>query len=205
MNNSPSSDKSIILTVPHGKCPLPQKSSDRMCDIAAMSAAECMAKLLKGYNIFIPGDEYRYDHDLNRKESRKTNYRSRLSNVFKHLKNSNVILLDIHSFPNYYDPRAGDINFFKSNEIAPDFVLLRGKRDIYNGQSICNIIHQELREHNINVKIIENIEVLDILNEADEYNIPGVLCEFNEKLRDDNYKDLLKSVCIIITNCIKSL
>jgi hypothetical protein len=192
----------IILTTPHAHCP--KGSKIRLCDLAASISGdifnECCTK--KGINtIYLKGNEYRYNWDLNRKESRNTNFRKELTKLLSG-KEKPKLLLDIHSFPNERIEEAGDINFFSKNETAPDIVLLRGPSDIKfcNGKrkSICNEIFTCLQNiKDIKIKVIDGITVNDILNETHENEIPGILIEINEKFNND-HKNLFPIVeCII--------
>lgn len=193
----------VILSSPHALCPSSEK---RKCDIVAGDAAECLRYELAKYSpdikcICVQGNEYRHDHDLNRTVSRNTQYRRRLSEIITTSKKS-AIIVDVHSFPNYWMKEAGDINFFKKTELAPDIVILEGKHDMCNGISISKTLCNNLRTK-YNCKIISGITVNDILNEASEYNIPGVLLEFNEKYKDD--VDGLKIMCRYIVYMLSSM
>ena len=198
----------IILTTPHAHCP--KDSKIRMCDIASSKSGDlfldCCNK--NGINsIYLKGNEYRYNWDLNRIASRHTNFRKELTKLLTG-NNKPKILLDIHSFPNERIEEAGDINFFEKNEIAPDIVLLRGPSDIKfcNGKrkSICNELFSCLQTvKDIKIKVIDGITVNDILNETHENNIPGILIEINEKY-DKDYKKLVPIIDCII-NKVKEL
>ena len=182
----------LILTSPHSKCP---EDTERKCDLVAGLSSKIFNEICikKGIPcIYLPGDDYRHNHDLNRQNSRKTNYRINLNNILK--MNSpekslvNALVLDIHSFPNYRIEAAGDNNLFKKGEIPPDIVFLKGPKDQYkfNGKviNLCDTLYKKLNKdftNKINCKIREHLTVLDILNNASEYEIPGVLIEINEK------------------------
>lgn len=194
--------KTIILSSPHALCPV---SDERKCDIVAGDAANCMQHSIALVNgltsVYVQGNEYRHDHDLNRAPSRNTSYRRRLTQAMN-IAGVKCILVDVHSFPNYWMKEAGDINFFKKNEAAPDVVILQGKHDIYNGVSISNTLCNNLKLK-YNSKIITGITVNDILNEASEYNVPGVLIEFNEKYKTDH--DGLNSLTIYIVSILNHI
>ena len=118
--------------------------------------------------------------------------------ILKTYKNK-AILLDVHSFPDYYFDKAGEINFFKKHEVAPDIVIMKGPNDNLYGKSFSYELFNLLKD-SYKVKIIADINVLDILNETAEYNIPGVLLEFNEKFI--NKKTELENLCTIISQYI---
>ena len=74
----------IIITCPHGSCPL--NNTERMCDTVALLSADILYKQtieLGIPSVYIPGNEYRFNYDLNRKESRNTKYRKILDKIFK--------------------------------------------------------------------------------------------------------------------------
>jgi hypothetical protein len=194
----------LIITAPHQLC---KPSKNRVCDTAAGTATQEIVEILKLNNSFnsivLFGDEHRHDHDLNRKISRHTPFRKKLDDIFNTSSNPknnlNTLILDIHSFPNEYLDEAGDINFFKKGEKAPDIVFLQGPLDIFFDKSLCNTLYISLQRY-FTCKIIKNIHVLDILNNANDHQIPGVLLEFNEKFNYD--KNALNFMCSIILNTI---
>lgn len=193
----------IILSSPHGLCP---KSISRRCDLVAIPVAEELQSSLRQYKstintIYSQGTEYRHDHDLNRKKSRNTPYRKNLLQVFKTY-SKNSILVDVHSFPDYWMVEAGDINFFKKDEPAPDIVILQGPCDLYKGVSLSKTLYENLRLR-FTSKIIDNITVNDIMNQGKEFNIPGVLLEFNEKYAED--QDGLELLVNFISAILKDI
>jgi hypothetical protein len=95
---------------------------------------------------------------------------------------------------------AGDINFFKKDEKAPEVVLLKGPLDNCNGKSLTNMLYNHLIKNKIDCKIITGIVVNDIMNEGNEYGIPGILIEFNEQLLENINR--FKYICKIITNSL---
>jgi hypothetical protein len=196
----------LIVSSPHQKCP--KNSPTRACDLAAGIASETFCRIVSTNKrlqyIELLGDEFRVNHDLNRKASRETPYRKRLEEVFRDLRgNQRVMVTDIHSFPNEYLVEAGDINFFKKDEIAPEIVLLKGPKDEYNGRSICQTLYNALAKYNVRCKIIYNITVNDIMNQGSEYNIPGILIEFNEKFVD--HTDRLYDICRMLVKTLAGM
>lgn len=181
---------SIVVTSPHASCP--KNTDQRMCDLAAALAGKLFSELTQQSGIptiYLEGDELRHNHDLNRNPSRNTKFRRRLQKVLESTDDTEL-LIDMHSFPNYRIEEAGDINFFENGEHPPDIVLLRGPLDSYQHSrkkiSLCNILYECLsHKTNVNCKIIEGITVNDIMNNASEYKIPGVLIEVNEKYIQD--------------------
>lgn len=190
----------IIISSPHSMC---KPSNERICDTAAGISAKYICAMLADCKnsrfIYLPSTEFRSDHDLNRVSSRDTVYRKILRNIMK-ISPKGGLLLDVHSFPNYYMEEAGDINFFKKGEIPPEIVLLTGPNDMFQGISLSGVLLNNLKLNGVDCKIISDIKVLDILNEANENNIPGILLEFNEKFSVGGER--LAKICKIITDIL---
>ena len=194
----------LIVTSPHALCP--NKTTNRMCDLAAGVSADIfcnIAKLFKALSCLnIKGNEYRHNHDLNRNPSRNTLFRQKLTGIFQSYKNDTIII-DMHSFPDYWDPAAGDINFFKKDEKAPDIAILQGKLDNYKGISLSKTLFATLTRSGINTKLITGIKVNDIMNNAAENDIPGVLIEVNEKYNHNTEE--LAQICDIILTALNTI
>lgn len=191
----------LIITSPHAKCDLLHPK--RICDLAAGLAGQVIVEEAEKYGLsysYFPGDVYRFEHDLNRKKSRHTNYRQKLLTRIRKLSKMDSVLLDIHSFPNYYMEEAGDINFFRKDEIPPEIVLIQGPLNVYRNKKLTNILYSVLSEYGIRVKILSGISVNDILNQASEHNIPGILIEYNESF--NRKRKQLSKICNMIIDCI---
>lgn len=200
---------SLIITSPHAACI--NNVSIRTCDLAASMAGQMFYQICEKYkikSIYLEGNEFRYKHDLNRKTSRKTQFRKELQNLL--LRENPKLLIDIHSFPNYRIEDAA-VNFFENGEQPPDIVLLRSSLDIFQSNktnktnkrySICNTLFNRLSQ-NCKCKILEGITVNDILNNCSELNIPGILIEINEKFTQDPKS--LEPILNCIINEIKQI
>lgn len=191
----------LLVTSPHAKCDLSHPK--RMCDLAAALAGQTMLEEAAKNELnclYFPGDVYRYTHDLNRKRSRHTNYRQSLLKHIKKLSKLDSVLLDIHSFPNYYMDEAGDINFFRKGESPPEIVLIQGPLNIYRNRRLTNLLYSILSKKGVRVKILDGISVNDILNQASEHNIPGILIEYNESF--NKKPKFLAHVCKLILDGI---
>lgn len=97
----------VIITVPHSKClPLAER---RMCDRRAAGAAKILHRQLKSlplrqfrvHNIVF-AQSIRAVGDLNRRVTRDWPWRQRIRSMVNRAINAqrNVLVLDIHSFPN---------------------------------------------------------------------------------------------------------
>jgi hypothetical protein len=200
-----------IITSPHALCSNEiNKLNKHPCDIIAGLSAKIFCKMVKKHTnakcYYVKGNELRINNDLNRIKSRHTEFRKSLREILHVISQKNIIdsiVIDIHSFPNYWIKEAKDINFFKEHEIAPDVVILSGSFDKINNSSISNFLYQSLIANNINCKILNNIKVNDILNESSENKIPGILLEFNEKYINDI--DTLTYICEIIINKLNNM
>jgi hypothetical protein len=197
----------VIVSSPHSLCDPTVKK--RECDLAAGLAAQFLCDALRAHagkidHIYLQGDEYRRNHDLNRKVSRGTPYRKRLAAVMSAEKFSpRRLLLDVHSFPDEYLDAAGDINFFKKGEVAPNIVLLEGPKDSFDGSSLSRSLWMACLKAGLRSKIITGITVNDIMNQGAEHDIPAVLLEFNEKYLKD--PDSLYKICELIAGVIARL
>lgn len=197
----PMSLPNIVITSPHAKCDLSHPK--RACDLAAALAGQMMAEEAEKHElnyVYFPGNVYRAEHDLNRKKSRKTEYRQKLLRQIKKLSKSRSVLLDIHSFPNYYMDEAGDINFFRKGETPPDIVLIQGPLNLYENRQLTALLYSVLSKRGIRVKILDGISVNDILNQAAENRLPGILIEYNESF--NRRPKLLAEICKTIIESI---
>ena len=189
----------LIISTPHALC---NNIKTRNCDTLAKTAGQIFHEISNNIYLFkciyAEGNINRINHDLNRQQSRNTTeFRKNLNNIIKNSNPLNTILIDIHSFSKIWLPEAGDVNFFKKDEVAPDIVLLSGKLDQVNNISLSKTLYKNISKCGFYCKIINNIDVLDILNNAYEYKIPGILIEFNEKFITDTKR--LEHICKIIT------
>jgi hypothetical protein len=194
----------LIITSPHAKCDI--ISEERSCDYAAALAGKTLCTALDKYKltyVYLPGDEFRRDWDLNRKISRSTKYRTTLESIIKESATSTSLLLDVHSFPDEYLDKAGKINFFSKGETPPSVVLLQGPHNFYNGISLTDTLSSAITKAGLKTKIIVNIAVNDIMNQANEYSVPAILIEFNEKY--NKYPEKLAKLCKLIAKCIHDM
>jgi hypothetical protein len=198
----------LIITSPHAKCDI--ISEERSCDYAAALAGKTLCAALDKYKltyVYLPGDEFRRDWDLNRKVSRSTKYRTTLESIIKesatHSSMGHSLLVDVHSFPNNYMDAAGKINFFAKGEVAPDVVFLQSGRDLYNGGSLTDSLSSVVLKAGLKTKIIRGITVNDIMNNANEHSISAILIEFNEKY--NKYPEKMAKLCQLIAKCIHNM
>lgn len=201
-------DKCIIVSAPHSLCPLgytdAQNRKNRKCDLVAGKVGLALAsRLSEVYSpvVFLASDQPREITDLNRKPSRSSQFRLKLDRCAK----SGVLILDVHSFPDAYLIEAGKSNMFKENEIPPEIILLKGPGDNIKGQSLTTSLFKSLSVVKVNVKILEGIKVLDIINSAWDRNVPGILLEFNEKFNEENNRERLNFILSIIAKNIQKL
>lgn len=192
---------SVLLTVPHSLC-IDDKNRSHTCDSSAKASAITLSHALEKIqisNLVILADENRTVHDLNRKNSRKTPFRQIISKI---LQQHPLLLLDIHSFPNEYLVEAGTNNLFKKGETPPDIVLLTGKKDRINDKSISEVLEENLKKYYL-VKIVHDINVVDIIANGAEEKVPGILIEINEKI-SLSHRSIL-NMMQHIAKCVKIL
>jgi len=157
----------VVMTVPHAKCDfiadVDVGYEGHSCDsIAEQEANKLLNELLK-LNIEVyeqVGNISRYNLDLNRIESRLSEYHRTLDRfIDSHLKDK-VVLLDIHSGDFGYSPIV--IFDFKS---AMDDILIKFIVDQI-GKDLVTIKYGPDRDY--------------IIKKLHELKIPAVLIEFNE-------------------------
>lgn len=146
----------FLITTPHGRCTQLLKRS-HWCDIEANTAARALLESLRG--IFHPGDSYRAMVDLNRLEARETVYRAELREFLSDAS----FLLDVHSFPET-DPEWGEADLA---------ILVPPGAPLELAQEIA--AHMEY-----SILVIVAGWENDIVVEALEHGVSGLLFEFNE-------------------------
>jgi hypothetical protein len=172
-------DLFVILTVPHFKCqfPLGQKTKlnyiDHNCDTFSGICAIKISRLLFNLNIknkLFFGDINRRECDLNREESKFTDFHKRLDNEIKKRQSqfSKLIVLDIHSG-----------NFKEDIRL----LILKQKNFCENGLRLLNLIHNYT-----NARIYLGGKANYICEKLSNENIPCLLLEFNESY---NYSQLI--------------
>ena len=153
-----------IITVPHACI---KKRKIRTCDLAANAAALELYKLLGKQSVILFGNIERSRYlDLNRKNSRKTTFRIK---VTKLLQSSFVEwLLDVHSFPTNNDKEGmkGEVAF-----------LYLDKDETYLFELI-----KYLKSYKIDTNFYRGSFLNDIIVEARSHQIKYLLIEFNEDL-----------------------
>lgn len=105
--------KRVLLTIPHAKC-----GESGICDKDVLKHAENLKNELDKLNItnkMIIGNIERTKIDLNRKESKQTDFQKRIDKELDKID----ILLDIHSF---YSPNRESAYFLKLDNRMDNFV-----------------------------------------------------------------------------------
>ena len=199
----------IVITVPHAKphrnverneVGMPLTPTPHWCDWIAESAARLIHDSLPN-SVLLIGDVNRTEFDLNRKESRKTNYRKNLDRV---LANSDVkMLIDVHS---------ADDNFFGDTMITLVEKDIRAWADYQVAAYIQQkaVIRMPKTLAGANATLVRNLNnagisanivsawptTLDILSQAEEHMTPCVLLEFNEE-QFETLADLKRATDIV--------
>lgn len=150
----------IIITVPHSVCYT--NINDRHCDTMAQFAAENLKSKIKFSVVHLPSNHFRDHIDLNRIESRNTDYRNTLR---QHL-NSTKFLIDIHSAPpGVYGVKA-------------NLIIIDNSPGTMYGQNL----ETYLRQSGINVTRLLGANYNDITEEARALGVPALLFEYEETL-----------------------
>lgn len=166
----------VIITVPHSLCFKTRSDDDsHTCDYAAESSARIIFDNLKTPDKYIVLNNIpRYECDMNRFESRKTNFRKEIRRKFKEAN----YLFDIHSFPEMKkEPFINDVYVIddtnpptKLSHNLVDYLIDSGYRcKLYNGSGV-NDITNEAKENGLQAVLIEISEDLS-------YNIRVKLCK----------------------------
>jgi hypothetical protein len=163
----------VVITVPHYTC-LSNKFHD--CDKKAEALADMIYEKLSEVNIdtkvFLGGIN-RTKIDLNRFESRHTNFRKRIREYIEKAKGK-VILLDCHSFDKTH-------TFFEKYK-DPDFVILSDNLKKF-GPYVFKL-RDMLEEAQIKTNVLSGIQN-DIIDEFEANSkVTSVLLEVSEVISD---------------------
>ena len=169
-------DLFVILTVPHSEC---IEGDDHNCDIVALKNAKSLSKFLNKAEIqnkvFI-GDINRFTSDLNREESRNTEFHREIDNLIESIRGEyNMILLDIHS---------GDFG---------EYPLVILKLKSFSELELLNLIQNET-----NALVMLGDEMNYISRKAQEQGIPALLLELNESLKYGKsfYRKIVRAISL---------
>jgi len=167
----------VILTVPHAKC-VNTDQFEHLCDFAAEPAARCLSQQLSNVgitSIVYPSNQNRvFQCDMNRISCRNWKYRKDLIEFIQQEKKKNrkMVLIDVHSFPPYYETESiipfYDIEAYVLDDNFPPISYsesiinyLKSKKvfaELYTGRK--NDIHVEVRSHGIEAFLLEFSERL---------------------------------------------
>jgi len=199
----------IVITVPHAKphvevsrdeIGLPYNDVAHWCDWLAEPGARLLHQKVAG-SVLLIGDINRTTSDLNRKESRDTEFRKNLGKV---LKNADVnFLVDMHS---------ADGNFFGNEKVTIVEKDIRAWADYQiagrvNGKSVIRMpktisganakLVKDLNNAGIGANIVSAWpNTLDILTQASKNNVPAMLIELNEE-QYSNFEELNRTIDVI--------
>lgn len=157
----------IILSAPHAYC---RSESDKIlhfCDVIAGPAAEELNKRLQaaGHETFLHiGNINREDMDLNRPESRETEFRKKLAEDFPKAD----LLIDCHSTP------RSRVHW------SEDIVLLKWKNDEVDNRHFVYYLAECLIKDDLDVAITYAQAQDDIVDQALRHRLPAILVEFSE-------------------------
>jgi hypothetical protein len=154
--------KGVLITVPHGLCPIHRSVYDRRCDVVASYRADKLNEALVEAGlrtILLRADLPREVEDLNRAPSRySTEFREKVRGEMRSGKYD--LLIDVHSFP------VGGVNW-PNNAVV---LLQDTERDMESNEALARDLQTVV------VKGIHN----DIIDESAEFGIRSVLIEFIE-------------------------
>lgn len=176
----------ILLTVPHAVCRNEEDKSNHFCDVVAEGAARKLFDYLtdKGHKVMLRvGDVNRIENDLNRPESRDTDFRKRVETDFKRAD----FLLDVHSYPQEHVSWNSDLVLLKWNQNGQD-----------NRELVADLLG-ELAHADLDVATAHAEKPDDIVAQALENKLPAVLVEFSEKAFEKRKKEILEKFATVLS------
>ncbi len=166
----------IVITVPHAACL--ESNADHNCDELAPMVARIFSEEIHDVPFsMLLGNINRNVCDLNREESRDTDFRKMLRRYFEV---EPGFLFDIHSFP------ADDPGEYEGVDVA----IATNEADME--EYLCPL-SDFLYSQGINNHVVAGITG-DIIEEAKEYDIESYLFEFNEALSEDEIRPIVKAI-----------
>jgi hypothetical protein len=178
---------SLIITAPHSLCSasLPYRNCDTVSLIASSRLFRQIYSMNTGLQIkYFPSNHHRDEFDLNRYESRNTDYRKNISNNLSDA----ILLIDIHSFEK------------KGFGSDVDVVLL----DDYPMTQYSKLLYDIMKSNNISVAYLEgDPKINDIEEEARSRNIPAILIEYMETIPISTIDNINNSIIEWIGKILK--
>lgn len=181
----------ILLTVPHAVCRSEEDKSKHFCDIVAEGAARKLFDYLtdKGHKVMLRvGDVSRIENDLNRPESRDTDFRKRILTDFKRAD----FLLDVHSYPQEHVSWNSDFVLLKWNKGGQD-----------NRELVADMVGAMARA-DLDVATANAEQVDDVVAHALENNLPAMLVEFSEKAFEKRKKEILEKFAATLSDFLNA-
>lgn len=179
----------ILLTVPHAVCRNEEDKTSHFCDVVAEGAARKLFDHLtsKGHKVMLRvGDINRIENDLNRPESRDTDFRKRVEKDFSRAD----FLLDVHSYPQEHVSWNSDLVLLKWNQNGQD-----------NRELVADLLG-ELAHADLDVATAHAEKPDDIVSQALEHNLPALLVEFSEKAFEKRKKEILEKFASVLSDFI---
>lgn len=183
----------IIITVPHASgCGEYLSNNLHPCDSAALKLADWFVEAVKNYKLIQLKGPYVSStprdlegNDMNRKESRSTEYRQHLRRVTKKAikEYEKVWVIDVHSFP-------PDFRYPTKNDV--DFVVLDTRNHGPKTDYVNNMI-STLQKKKISVEDIEGAhstgdETNDIMDTSRSLGANSFLIEAKEGISNEEMK-----------------
>lgn len=134
------------------------------------------------------GDINRMETDLNRPESRDTEFRKRIEADFKRAD----FLLDVHSYPQEHVSWNSDLVLLKWNQKGQD-----------NRELVADLLGR-LAHADLDVATAHAEKPDDIVSQALEHNLPAILVEFSEKAFEKRQKEILEKFSATLSDFINS-
>jgi len=187
----------VLLTVPHAQgCD--RLSSRHPCDTLAEGLAQYLQQSCSGNCEVLVGDIPRTVLDLNRKESRYTEYRQQIKKRIQyHMQRGEIVwVIDCHSFPQTYR---------WNQEQSTDFVILdtwlNNRPTVYVSQLTTFLQKQQVDILQLQGASPEDNDTNDIMDTSRQLGAYSFLLEVKEGLR----RSRLQQISVLIIKWITEM
>lgn len=184
----------VLITVPHYTCIFHKGMVfNHNCDKKAELLADMISQKLSENNIktkILLGGINRTIIDLNRFESRHTNFRKKIRSIVENALPSRIVLLDCHSF--------NENHTFFERYVNPDFVIISD--NLKKFKSAVLKLRDMLEETGIKTNVLSGIKN-DIIDEFEDKVFIPVLLEASENLDIEKMNNISATIKDWIMYC----
>jgi len=208
----------VLLTVPHAACPRVMSDPLHSCDTAAPRAAQELYAALERVGIsaqLLVADVPRKYSDMNRYESRGSEWRTKVEAAMSGHGKRPKLLLDVHSFPARSAESPDDVFYGKAMVvmILEKFTTELGKKIIIGGGKEVIQYSRNFPWQAEMVKYVEKTARMpigmtygslanDLMVRAEQSGIPSALLEFSEDLNRQNMKQICDALAKFVSESV---